>query len=77
MDEKLYNEISIIWKTDEIKRVKPSPLDEAKWGLAVIEDSLWDTIPKVHKRLNDIFRKKWEKIYQEILILLSLDLGWG
>jgi phosphoenolpyruvate carboxylase len=61
MDEKLYNEISIIWKTDEIKRVKPSPLDEAKWGLAVIEDSLWDTIPKVHKRLNDIFRKKMGK----------------
>lgn len=61
IDEKLYNEISIIWKTDEIKRVKPSPLDEAKWGLAVIEDSLWDTIPKVHKRLNDIFREKMGK----------------
>ena len=58
IEEKLYNEISIIWKTDDIKRVKPSPLDEAKWGLAVIEDSLWDTIPKVHKRLNDIFKKK-------------------
>ena len=49
IDEKLYSEISIIWKTDEIKRVKPSPLDEARWGLAVIEDRLWDTIPKVHK----------------------------
>ena len=28
-----------------------------RWGLAVIEDSLWDTIPKVYKRINDIFRK--------------------
>ncbi|MDA1197705.1 MAG: phosphoenolpyruvate carboxylase [Proteobacteria bacterium] len=61
IDEKLYSEISIIWKTDEIKRVKPSPLDEARWGLAVIEDSLWDTIPKVHKRLNDIFKKNMGK----------------
>ncbi len=61
LDRKLYSEIAIIWKTDELKRTKPSPLDEAKWGLAVIEDSLWDTIPKVYKRLNDIFRKNLKK----------------
>jgi len=61
IDRKLYSEIAIIWKTDELKRTKPSPLDEAKWGLAVIEDSLWDTIPRVYKRLNDIFRKNLNK----------------
>ena len=61
IDRKLYTEISIIWKTDELKRSKPSPLDEARWGLAVIEDSLWDTIPKVYKKLNDIFRKNLGK----------------
>ncbi len=61
LDRKLYSEISIIWKTDEIKRTKPSPLDEARWGLAVIEDSLWDTIPKVYTRLNDIFKKNLNK----------------
>ena len=61
IDRKLYSEIAIIWKTDELKRTKPSPLDEARWGLAVIEDSLWDTIPRVYKRLNDIFRKNLNK----------------
>ena len=61
IDRKIYTEITIIWKTDDLKRSKPSPLDEAKWGLAVIEDSLWDTIPKVYKRLNDIFRKNLGK----------------
>ncbi len=61
LDRQLYSEIAIIWKTDELKRIKPSPLDEARWGLAVIEDSLWDTIPKVYKRLNDIFRKNLKR----------------
>jgi len=61
IDRQIYTQITIIWKTDELKRSKPSPLDEAKWGLAVIEDSLWDTIPKVYKRLNDIFRKNLKK----------------
>ena len=61
IDKALYSEITIIWKTDDIKRSKPSPLDEARWGLAIIEDSLWDTIPKVYKRLNKIFRKNYGK----------------
>jgi phosphoenolpyruvate carboxylase len=60
-DRKLYNEITIIWKTDDLKRTRPTPTDEARWGLAVIEDSLWDTIPKVYKRLNEIFRENMGK----------------
>ena len=61
LDKKLFDEFTIIWNTDDLKRFKPSPFDEARWGLAIIEDSLWDTIPKVYRRLNSIFFKIWEK----------------
>ena len=61
LDKKMFNEITIIWNTDELKRYKPSPFDEARWGLAIIEDSLWDTIPKVYRRLNEIFVKNMKK----------------
>ena len=61
LDRKLYDEITIIWNTDEIKRFKPTPSEEARWGLAVIEDSLWETIPRVYRRLNDIFIKNMGK----------------
>ena len=57
LDKKLLDELTIVWNTDDLKRVRPSPFDEARWGLAVIEDSLWDTIPKVYRRLNSIFLK--------------------
>jgi len=57
LDKKLYDEFSIIWNTDDLKRSRPSPLEEARWGLAIIEDSLWETIPKVYRRLNNIFVK--------------------
>jgi len=57
LDKRLYDELTIIWNTDEIKRSRPTPSDEARWGLAIIEDSLWETIPKVYRRLNDIFVK--------------------
>jgi phosphoenolpyruvate carboxylase len=55
LDKKLYDEFTIIWNTDDLKRFKPTPVEEARWGLAVIEDSLWETIPKVYRRLNAIF----------------------
>jgi phosphoenolpyruvate carboxylase len=55
LDKKLFDELTIIWNTDDLKRSKPSPFDEARWGLAIIEDSLWETIPKVYRRLNSIF----------------------
>ena len=61
LDKKMFDEITIIWNTDELKRYKPSPFDEARWGLAIIEDSLWDTIPKVYRRLNEIFVKNMKK----------------
>jgi len=61
LDKDLYNEITIIWNTDELKRSKPTPSEEARWGLAVIEDSLWDSIPKVYRQLNNIFLKNMRK----------------
>ena len=61
LEKKLFDELTIIWNTDDLKRFKPSPLDEARWGLAIIEDSLWDTIPKVYRRLNSIFVKNMNK----------------
>ena len=61
LNKKLYDELTIIWNTDDLKRFKPSPFDEARWGLAIIEDSLWETIPKVYRRLNSIFIKNMNK----------------
>lgn len=43
--EKLQRLIAEAWHTDEIRRTRPTPVDEAKWGFAVIEHSLWHALP--------------------------------
>jgi len=53
MERNLHEEITSIWKTDELKRNKPKPTEEAQWGLAVIEDSLWNAVPKICSRFNE------------------------
>lgn len=41
----LTQQIAQWWHTDEIRTEKPSPVDEAIWGFAVIENSLWEAVP--------------------------------
>jgi len=41
------------WHTDEIRKYRPSPVDEAKWGFAVVENSLWDGVPGFLRELNE------------------------
>jgi phosphoenolpyruvate carboxylase len=54
---KLQRLIAEAWHTEEIRRTRPTPVDEAKWGFAVIEHSLWQAIPnylrKADKALHD------------------------
>ncbi|SFC11869.1 Phosphoenolpyruvate carboxylase, type 1 [Marinospirillum celere] len=45
--------IAQAWHTDEIRSQRPSPVDEAKWGFAVIENSLWDAIPAYYQALDE------------------------
>lgn len=45
--------ITEVWHTDEIRQQRPTPQDEAKWGFAVIENSLWDAIPKILRQIDD------------------------
>ncbi|MEH6577649.1 MAG: phosphoenolpyruvate carboxylase [Amphritea sp.] len=42
---RLHELISQAWHTDTIRKHRPTPVDEAKWGFAVIENSLWEAVP--------------------------------
>ncbi|MBY5942043.1 phosphoenolpyruvate carboxylase [Halomonas sp. H33-56] len=46
--------ISQAWHTDEIRHDRPTPVDEAKWGFAVIENSLWQAVPDFHRDLDNL-----------------------
>ena len=52
--QRLQRLIAEAWHTEEIRRSRPSPLDEAKWGFAVIEHSLWHAIPNVLRKADQV-----------------------
>lgn len=54
---RLYRVITEIWETDEIRRQQPTPLDEARSGLVVLEHTLWNAVPEVLHTLSRILLK--------------------
>lgn len=50
--QELRREIASLWATDEIRHTKPTPVDEAKWGITTIEQTLWSTVPALLRELD-------------------------
>ncbi|HEY7886296.1 MAG TPA: phosphoenolpyruvate carboxylase, partial [Cellvibrionaceae bacterium] len=49
---RLHRLVEEIWSTDEIRSTRPTAIDEAKWGFAVIENSLWQAVPDFIRHLD-------------------------
>ena len=49
--------ITEVWETDEIRRLRPTPIDEAKTGLVTLEQSLWKVVPDIFSELDDALIK--------------------
>lgn len=58
--------ITQAWHTNDIRKNRPTPVDEAKWGFGVIENSLWEAVPQYIRELDKILQ-------DELNISLPLD----
>ncbi|MET1255612.1 phosphoenolpyruvate carboxylase [Aliikangiella maris] len=58
--------ISQAWHTEEIRSIRPTPVDEARWGFSVIENSLWEAVP-------DFLRELDSRLVQDYQINLPLS----
>ena len=52
LQRRLMQLIALAWHTNEIRAARPTPIDEAKWGMAIIENSLWTAVPDFSRELN-------------------------
>ncbi|MEC9023087.1 MAG: phosphoenolpyruvate carboxylase, partial [Pseudomonadota bacterium] len=58
--------IAQAWHTEEIRSVRPTPVDEARWGFSVIENSLWEAVP-------DFMRELDGRLNEDYQVSLPLD----
>lgn len=55
--EDLVREITSIWQTDELRRQKPTVVDESRAGLNIVEQSLWRAVPHYLRRVSNALKK--------------------
>ena len=66
-ENRLHRLVEELWSTDEIRTERPTAVDEAKWGFAVIENSLWQAVP-------DFLRHLERTASNELDVTLPIDL---
>jgi phosphoenolpyruvate carboxylase len=54
--EALRREITAAWETEEIRRGRPSPLDEVRSALAIFDQTLWNAVPEYLRSLDRTLR---------------------
>ncbi|MDX1584462.1 MAG: phosphoenolpyruvate carboxylase, partial [Thermoanaerobaculia bacterium] len=52
LDEELRRSVQAQWETEEVRRERPSPIYEARGGLLIFEQSLWNAIPRYLRSLD-------------------------
>src|SRR5690625_3592137 len=65
IEESLFNEVTALWHTDELRHRKPKVLDEVKNGLYYFDQTLFKTLPDVFQELdvqlqNQISEGDWD-----------------
>ncbi|MCT8139177.1 phosphoenolpyruvate carboxylase [Anaerobacillus sp. CMMVII] len=53
LDESLFNEVTALWQTDELRERKPTVLDEVKNGLYYFDQTLFEVLPGIHQELEN------------------------
>lgn len=57
-EESLQRILLAAWQTDELRLTRPTPTEEARWGFAVVEQTLWDAVPLFLRNVDRILKEQ-------------------
>jgi phosphoenolpyruvate carboxylase len=66
LEESLFNEVTILWQTDELRHHKPSVMDEVRNGLYYFDQTLFEVLPEIHRELEACLEKYYPQTAWEV-----------
>ncbi|PVE64503.1 phosphoenolpyruvate carboxylase [Priestia megaterium] len=64
LEESLFNEVTALWQTDELRDYKLTVMNEVSNGLHYFDETLFDVLPQIHQDLEDLlnetYNQKWK-----------------
>ncbi|WP_445490940.1 phosphoenolpyruvate carboxylase [Niallia sp. 03133] len=77
IEEDLFNEITIMWQTDELRLHKPSVMDEVRNGLYYFDQTLFDVLPEIHQEVQDALHENYPNFNWDVPNFLSFGSWIG
>ncbi|WP_174731405.1 phosphoenolpyruvate carboxylase [Mesobacillus harenae] len=59
LQESLFNEVTVLWQTDELRDRKPTVIDEVRNGLYYFDQTLFDVLPDIHQEVEDCLEEHY------------------
>ncbi|WP_251553790.1 phosphoenolpyruvate carboxylase [Neobacillus muris] len=59
LEDSLFNDVAILWQTDELRQKKPTVMDEVRNGLYYFDETLFDVLPEVHQEVAECLEKNY------------------
>lgn len=66
LEESLFNEVTILWQTDELRHNKPTVLDEVRNGLYYFDQTLFEVLPEIHQEFKACLEKNYPDYAWEV-----------
>lgn len=66
LEESLFNEVTILWQTDELRHHKPTVMDEVRNGLYYFDQTLFDVLPEIHRELEACLETNYPQTAWEV-----------
>lgn len=77
LEERLFNEVAILWQTDELRHNKPTVMDEVRNGLYYFDQTLFDVLPDIHQEVADCLEKNYPNVSWVVPNFLSFGSWIG
>ncbi len=77
VQDDMHAEMVSVWQTPEVRTQKPSAADEAKWGFAIIESSLWHAVPMFMRDLARVVETELGKELPRDFMCIKIDSWLG
>jgi phosphoenolpyruvate carboxylase len=52
-ERRLLEEIDVLWRTSPLRTTRPTPLDEVRTAMSIFDQTLFQTVPRVYRLLDD------------------------
>jgi phosphoenolpyruvate carboxylase len=59
LEESLFNEVTVLWQTDELRHRKPTVMDEVRNGLYYFDETLFEVLPEIHQELEYLLEEQF------------------